>query len=119
MEVDTALAPKLLDSDTIVFLAHIGPEGDSIHHQFQALATRYRDSYTFIMTGPMQGRSALYCFNNIDELQHTAEDFGSTMALEAFIKKCSSPLIPELTRANEAEYSQVTPVRLPLRLSRI
>jgi protein disulfide-isomerase A1 len=60
------------------------------------------------MTGALQGRSALHCFNNIDEEEHTTEPFATVGGLEAFIKRCSAPLIPELTRVNEAEYVQVS-----------
>jgi protein disulfide-isomerase A1 len=100
--------PSLLDDDAVIFLAHVGPGDDDYRNQFKALAARYRDSYTFIMTGPLEGRSALHCFNNINEEEHTTEPLAKVGGLEAFIKRCSAPLIPELTRANEADYTGVS-----------
>ncbi|KAK0654780.1 hypothetical protein B0T16DRAFT_486516 [Cercophora newfieldiana] len=106
LEADASIVPSLLDDDEIIFLAHIAPGDEAYRDQFKALATKYRDSYTFIVTGPMNGQSALHCFNNINEEEHTTEPLAKIGGLEAFIKRCSGPLIPELTRANEAEYTQ-------------
>jgi len=112
IEVDATLVSTLLDVDNIVFLAHIGPRDKDLRDQFKALAARYRDSYSFIMTGPLQGKSALHCINNIDKEEHTTVPFSTVGGLEAFVKRCSSPLMPELTRANEAEYTGVSPLPL-------
>ncbi|KAK0634168.1 hypothetical protein B0T14DRAFT_415967, partial [Immersiella caudata] len=104
-EAEASVVPSLLDNDAVVFLAHIGPGDNDFRSQFKALAARYRDSYTFIMTGPLEGRSALHCFNNLNDEENTTEPTAKVGILEAFIKRCSAPLIPELIRANEADYT--------------
>ena len=51
------------------------------------------------------------CVNNVDEEEHaiTATDLAAEVgALERFVRRCAAPLIPELTRRNEVEYSRVS-----------
>jgi protein disulfide-isomerase A1 len=105
LQIQPKSSPPLRD-DTVVFLAYYGQGDERFRDQYKILASRYADSHTFIMAGPVKGHSMLHCVNNIDEVDHTAEAIEAVADLEAFVKRCSSPLIPELTRANEAEYSQ-------------
>ncbi|KAK3360624.1 thioredoxin-like domain-containing protein, partial [Lasiosphaeria hispida] len=106
LKVDVASVSSFLDIDHVIFIAHIRLGDDSLRDRFNALANKYRNLYSFIMTGPLQDQSALHCINNIDEEEHTATNLGTVGALEDFIKQCSSPLIPELTRKNEVEYTR-------------
>jgi len=72
------------------------------------LAKRYWDQYLFILTDPIQPHPVLQCINYIDEDEHTTAELGALNSMEEFIKKCAAPLIPVLTRKNEAEYSSVS-----------
>ncbi|KAK1750081.1 thioredoxin-like fold protein [Echria macrotheca] len=104
-EVGVNQVTPLLGDDDVVFIAHL-PAGDVLRDRFRALATKYHDQYSFILSGPLKGLSIFQCVNNIDEEEHTLTDFSTVNSLEAFVKLCSAPLIPELTRRNEAEYMQ-------------
>ncbi len=99
-----------LESDEVVFVCHLDPEDDSLYGRYRTLAQQYRDRFSFGLSGPLQkqhGQSAVRCRNNIDDEEHLLPtELGTVEALERFVKMCSAPLIPEITRQNEAEYSQ-------------
>jgi protein disulfide-isomerase A1 len=47
------------------------------------------------------------CYNNLDNKQHSSTELDKIEALEEFVKLCSTPLIPELTRRNDVQYLKV------------
>ncbi|KAK4159696.1 protein disulfide-isomerase [Cladorrhinum sp. PSN259] len=92
--------------DDIVFMLHPHPDDWQLEDRFVALANKYRLQYSFVMAPPFsKTESAVVCYNNLDDLRHRAEDVESVHGLEDFISLCSEPLIPELTRRNEAQYT--------------
>ncbi len=106
---DKTLA-SFLRGDDVAFVGHIRPEDTSLYDRYKELAKAYRDRFSFGISGPLQGQSAIRCRNNIDDEQHSTTELGTVEALEDFVKLCSTPLVPEITRRNEAEYSQARPL---------
>ncbi|KAK3387880.1 thioredoxin-like domain-containing protein [Podospora didyma] len=112
-----ALRPTVLDMggpavdamtllDDVVIMAHPDPDDDSLYERFTALAKRYRLRFSFIMSTQIQAGSALTCYNNLDDEKHMTSELATIQALEDFVKLCSDPLIPELTRQNEVQYTK-------------
>ncbi|KAK0723297.1 thioredoxin-like domain-containing protein [Lasiosphaeria miniovina] len=100
----TAGALRLLDD--VVIMAHPLPDDWSLYERFKALAKQYRDRYSFVVSSPIQDTSALACYNNVDDEKHVTTEVATVQALEDFVKLCSDPLIPELTRQNEVQYTK-------------
>lgn len=106
--------------DDLVIVAHVHPDDDHLYHRYRQLANHYRDRYSFgvAFTPPSsvskekRTSSVVRCYNNADDEQH--ELAGDALhanlgALEAFITQtCAAPLIPELTRRNEADFVAAT-----------
>ena len=110
-EVNDKTLTSFQTVDDMVFLGQLDPNDKSLNKRYRDLADQYRDRYSFgIARPPRQGHSIVRCFNNIDDEQYVADELGIVEGLENFVKKCSAPLIPELTRTNEAEYAQVCPL---------
>ncbi|KAK4148812.1 protein disulfide-isomerase [Chaetomidium leptoderma] len=105
MEADEhTIGPTTL-LDDVVIMAHPHPDDWNFYDQFRTLAQRHRDRVSFIVSPPIGDSSALVCYNNVDDVKHTASDLVTVGALEKFLKLCAEPLIPELTRRNEAHYA--------------
>ena len=96
--------------DDVVFMIHPHPDDWQLEDRFAALANKYRYQYSFVFATPFsKTESAVVCYNNIDDVRHRAQDIESIHGLEDFVKLCSEPLVPELTRRNEAQYTSVSP----------
>ncbi len=93
--------------DDVVIMGYHHPDDWDFYDRFRTLAKKYRDRFSFVVTRPISGTSALVCYNNIDDVKHTASDTVSVGAFEKFTMLCAEPLIPELTRRNEAHYTSV------------
>ncbi|GAB1313682.1 Protein disulfide-isomerase [Madurella fahalii] len=106
-EADEQLADSLTLLDDIVIMAHPQPDDWDFFDQFRSLANKYRDRFSFVAAPPIpdEKTSTLVCYNNIDDEKRTVPDIMTVGALEKFIKMCAEPLIPELTRRNEAQYT--------------
>ncbi|KAK3314454.1 hypothetical protein B0H66DRAFT_313472 [Apodospora peruviana] len=106
--VDETKVGSLSLLDDVVIIAHPHPDDWDFWDRFKALAKHYRDRYSFILSISDSGKkkSEMVCFNNIDDLKHTASEVATVEALEEFVKVCAEPLIPELTRRNEGDYTQ-------------
>ncbi|KAJ6441811.1 protein disulfide-isomerase [Purpureocillium lavendulum] len=98
---------EFASSDSVVFVAHLGRDGDSVASRVSCLAGVYRDRYTF---GAVQGRpsdpSTLQCHNNEDGTLHRCAKLDSPGAFEALLATCAEPLIPQMSRRNELKYIQ-------------
>ncbi|KAK3312758.1 hypothetical protein B0H66DRAFT_568848 [Apodospora peruviana] len=105
-QVDDKNITSFTSIDDVVFIGHI-PASDQLVERFRTVAEKYRDRYSFAIAGKRSAAS-VECHNNLDGLQHhlTADHLStsSPSELEAFIKTCSTPLIPELTRRNEMSF---------------
>ncbi|KAK3906051.1 hypothetical protein C8A05DRAFT_41118 [Staphylotrichum tortipilum] len=77
--------------------------GTNLRQQFMIVAKQYSDRYSFALAEPQQG-TQMECFNNADDVQLFTTEFPGPMSIEAFVKLCSTPLIPELTRRNELSF---------------
>ncbi len=93
--------------DDVVVMGHPHPDDWDFYDRFRTLAKKYRDRFSFVVSGPISDTSALVCYNNIDDVKHTASDTTSVGAFDRFTKLCAEPLVPELTRRNEAHYTSV------------
>ncbi len=99
---------SFLRTDDVVFVGHLRPDDVSLYERYKTIAKQYRDQFSFGVSGPEQRRSVIRCYNNVDDEQHEVTEFDDAEVLQSFIKQCSTPLVPEITRKNEAEYTQVT-----------
>jgi len=103
--------------DEIVVLGHLGDKETTLGQRFYAMAKKYHDRFSFgvissdgLAKSPDES-SRVICYNNLDDEQHSlsyAELSASLDALELLIKRCSTPLIPKLTRRNEMELFSVS-----------
>jgi protein disulfide-isomerase A1 len=81
--------------------------GSNLRQQFMTVAEQYSDRFSFALGEPQQG-AQMECFNNPDDIQRATAEFPSPVSIEAFVKLCSTPLIPELTRRNELSFYEVS-----------
>ncbi|OAA62853.1 Thioredoxin-like fold protein [Niveomyces insectorum RCEF 264] len=91
--------------DDVVFVAYVHPDNYLFYERFRALAKTYRDRYSFAVAGSNGGPSMVRCHNNVNEEQHEMTELDQVNALEEFVQYCAAPLVPELTRRNEGEFS--------------
>jgi protein disulfide-isomerase A1 len=90
-----------------VFVAHLSPDDQHLRERFEVLAERYRDRYSFGLAAVPHPPAGVGCFNNVDNKQHSTTELESVESLTNFIKLCSTPLIPQLTRRNEVSLLKV------------
>ncbi len=95
--------------DDVVLIGRFTP-GTTLQTQFKDIAEQYHDRYSFGIATKQQGPS-MECFNNFDGLHRTTSEFPSPTSIEAFVKLCATPLVPELTRRNELSFYEVSPAR--------
>jgi protein disulfide-isomerase A1 len=107
IEADEHTAGSMTLLDDVVIMAHPHPDDSVLYRRFKDLAKQYRDRFSFVISSPIQASSALTCYNNLDDEKHGTSEVATVQALEDFVKLCSEPLIPELTRRNEAQYTAV------------
>ncbi len=98
---------SFLAVDDVVFVAHLAPGDANLADRFARLADKYRDRHSFAL-GPPQRQSAVVCYNNQDDEQHSTSQLETVESLEAFVALCARPLIVDLTRRNELEYMNVS-----------
>ncbi|KAK4154512.1 hypothetical protein C8A00DRAFT_42734 [Chaetomidium leptoderma] len=89
--------------DDVVLIGHFGLRDAHLRQHFTTTAERYHDRYSFALAGAQQG-PRVDCYNNLDGLQRSMTEFPSPGSIESFVKLCSTPLIPELTRRNELSF---------------
>ncbi|OIW23005.1 hypothetical protein CONLIGDRAFT_719550 [Coniochaeta ligniaria NRRL 30616] len=91
--------------DDVVFVAYLRPKDTVLRDWFHTLAKRYRDRFSFAVTMTEQPSSAVHCYNNVKGAEIVQGDLNAVDSLQHFVKLCSVPLIPELTRRNDIEYN--------------
>ena len=94
--------------DDVVFVCHLNPDDLNVYNRYKDIAEQYRDRFSFGLGGPVQQHSVLRCSNNVDDEQHMTDELGSVEAMTDFVQLCSTPLIPELIRKNEAQFMQAS-----------
>ncbi|KAH6680019.1 hypothetical protein F5X68DRAFT_263695 [Plectosphaerella plurivora] len=110
-DLEPATSKVFVPSDNVVVIAQVPPAGTKdevmLEERFRELAARYSDRYSFGMSrGPATDTGVVQCYNNLDGAYSRTNELEQHGSLEAFVKKCATPLIPELTRRNEGEYMQ-------------
>lgn len=105
--VDSKNITSFRSIDDVVFVAHLRPHDTNVHDRFEALAGQYRDRSSFAVASDAQDQSGITCYNNLDEVQMSTAELSAVESLENFVRLCSAPLIPELTRRNELQYLSV------------
>lgn len=104
-ELDSKNVTSFLTIDDIVFVAHLTPEDENLFLRYEDIADKYHDRFSFGRVPIPKAPSGIACYNNLDNMQHTVSvELETVEALERFVKLCSTPLVPELTRRNEFEY---------------
>lgn len=104
---------SFLSVDDIVFIGHIYPADENVLDRFNALAGKYHDRFSFGLTSVPTPPSAIGCYNNADNIQKASADLTTIESLSSFVKQCSTPLVPELSRRNELAYLKVRPAVSP------
>ncbi|KAK3356775.1 hypothetical protein B0T25DRAFT_578946 [Lasiosphaeria hispida] len=109
-EADEQMADQLTLLDDVVIRGHIHPDDWNLYDRFYDFAKKYKDDYSFVVTPPGYGatRSRLTCVNNPDDVKHETYETTAVEALEKFVKLCSEPLIPEITRRNRKDYARTS-----------
>lgn len=111
-------ATSFLSIDDIVFVAHLQPEDNAnLYERYLALAQRYHDRYSFAVTRGVRNQAAISCYNNPDDMQRSTAELTTAESLEEFVRLCSTPVIPELTRRNEPQYFAVRQMARQLALN--
>jgi protein disulfide-isomerase A1 len=113
--VDAKNITSFVSVDDVVIVAHLVSRDDNLRVRFSNMANQFSDRYSFATADADEAdeHSWLACFNNIDDIQRTTDELTTVQALENFIKECSTPMIPELTRRNEMEYIEVSDYSFP------
>ncbi|KAM0276607.1 hypothetical protein ACHAQH_006564 [Verticillium albo-atrum] len=104
-EFDGALTKSFAQGDDVVFMAQIGSgaENDNIYERYIDLADEYRDRHSFGLRRTDEPTSNIRCFQNLDHQVHITSELETVESMGAFLKKCTTLLIPEMTRRNEME----------------
>lgn len=94
--------------DDIVFIGQFLDGDHILQERYIDIANQYRDRHSFAIGPAAPQSSSLQCINNANQEQFSTTQFSNPAAIENFIKQCARPLVPELTRRNEAEYMRVS-----------
>lgn len=98
-----------LTSDDYVFLAQLHSDEESLNARFRNLAEEHSDRYSFGMASAADASSSgIWCYNNVDESEHTATDLDDADALKKLVDVCTAEVIPQLTRRNELTHLSVS-----------
>lgn len=126
-EIDGDNMKSFIESDDLVFVAQLaagsGDDETKFEERLLEMTERHQDRFTVGIAAGIAEQNLLQCYNNIDAASFQTAELDTFASIEAFVKKCSAPLIPELTRRNEMEYMsvsllQTTPTRCLLKLTR-
>ncbi|KAL2293358.1 hypothetical protein FJTKL_05284 [Diaporthe vaccinii] len=105
--VDENNMTTFASTDDIVFIAQFSDEDYVLEDRYMDVAFQYHDRHSFAIRLVASQSSSLQCINNANQEQFSTTQFSNPVAIENFIKQCARPLVPELTRRNEAEYMRV------------
>ncbi|KAK4183791.1 protein disulfide-isomerase [Podospora australis] len=105
LEANEQLVDPFSLIDDVVFMMHPHPDDWDLYDRFMDIAKKYQEHHTFVIAPPFsKSTSAVVCYNNLDDARHVAEDLTTDEGLDLFVQRCAEPLIPELTKHNEARY---------------
>ncbi|KAK2733015.1 protein disulfide isomerase [Colletotrichum kahawae] len=96
-------------SDDVVVLGQFTTEESSLRDRYNELAERFHDRYAFGLTDVPESPGRITCWNNAIGAMQMSSELEEVDAMEKLVKKCAAPLVPRLTRRNEAEYLNVCP----------
>ena len=99
---------SFLNIDDIVIVAHLTPDDENLSQRFESVANKYRDRFSFGATEIPAPPAGIGCYNNVDNIQTSTSELSTAESLLDFVKRCSAPLIPQLTRRNELQYLKVS-----------
>jgi protein disulfide-isomerase A1 len=105
--VDSKNLTSFLSIDDIVLVAHLQPEDSNLFDRFTTMARQFHDRYSFAVARGVQSQLGISCYNNLDDTQRSTAELSTVESLENFVRLCSTPVIPELTRRNERQYLTV------------
>lgn len=106
--VESSNVTSFQGMDDITLVAQFRSADKRLRQEFERLAGKYRDRYSFaVKPSQEQTESRVECYNKPDDIYHTLTEFETIGAMENFIRLCLRPLIPELTRKNELSFYQV------------
>lgn len=97
-------------ADEVVFVARFARNDAILKSRFDEIAKQYKDRFSFavMVSAPTTSTTTIVCYNNINGVEKVLSDAAPVHSLQNFVKQCSAPLIPELTRRNEMEYNSVS-----------
>ncbi|KAF6790333.1 protein disulfide isomerase [Colletotrichum musicola] len=102
--VDKDNTSSFRGSDDVVMIAHFTPEETSLGERYADLAERFHDRHAFGLAVADKSPGRIACYNNAIGAMQMSSELDEVDALEKLLKKCAAPLVPRLTRRNEAEY---------------
>lgn len=109
--VTTNPPPNFTSSDDLTIVAYLPTkttENALLHEQFEDVAARYRDRYSFALQTVGEGAEAgVGCWNNVDGTEYGIRDLAKVGAMEEFVKGCAVPLVWELTSRSGILLTQV------------
>lgn len=106
--VDENNITSFASTDDLAFIAQFSDEDVALEDRYIDMAYQYRDRHSFAIGPEASQSSSLQCINNANQEQFSTTALSNPTAIETFIKQCARPLVPELTRRNEAEYMRVS-----------
>jgi protein disulfide-isomerase A1 len=96
--------PSFLAGDHVSVVLQAPPGQDNLVENFETVAHRYHDRYSFgLLLGEGQA-PALRCQNNVDRLEYSTSELTTVASVESFVRQCGADLIGEMTRRNELSY---------------
>ncbi|KAF6812105.1 protein disulfide isomerase [Colletotrichum plurivorum] len=102
--VDKENTSSFRGSDDVVMIAHFTPEETSLGERYADLAERFHDRHAFGLAVADKSPGRIACYNNAIGAMQMSSELDEVDAMEKLLKKCAAPLVPRLTRRNEAEY---------------
>ncbi|KAF6790010.1 protein disulfide isomerase [Colletotrichum sojae] len=102
--VDKENTSSFRRSDDVVMIAHFTPEETSLGEHYADLAERFHDRHAFGLAVADKSPGRIACYNNAIGAMQMSSELDEVDAMEKLLKKCAAPLVPRLTRRNEAEY---------------
>ncbi|KAJ0125279.1 protein disulfide-isomerase [Diaporthe amygdali] len=94
-------------TDDVIFIAQFSEKDQYLEDRYTDMVHQYRDRYSFAVGPVAADSSSLQCINNGNQEQFSTTQLSNPASIENFIKQCTLPLVPELTRRNEAEYMRL------------
>lgn len=109
--ITTNPPPNFTSSSDLTIVAYLPPKTTDnalLHEQFEDVAARYKDRYSFgLQIVGEAAEAGLGCWNNVDRTEYGIRDLGKVGAMDEFVKGCATPLVWELTSRSGILLTQV------------